>query len=155
MKPEKYILRTEADRNEVLKRLLELPCDSKTNVTLSDAGSKSSRQRGLQFMWYGEVAKSGIGGKHEDTKEGVHLVCKFRWALPILRRDDPFFNDLYEGFLRNHPDNPEAVEWFIDTQVQTEKMTVSQNAEMLTEFQRYYIDKGVNLTDPEDLLTGG
>lgn len=150
MKAENYILVNDNVMNNAIMRIREIPTDGKTKITISDTGSKSARQRGLQWRWNQDVAKSGIGGKHEDNKNGVHLVSKYRWAIPIFIRDDDFFADLYNSWIKAHGSNPERIEWFVDTQVHTENFSTSQMAEFLTEFQRYYLDKGVNLTDPDD-----
>ena len=150
MKAESYILNNQSVLNLAMTRCKSLELDGRTKLTLSDAGGKSARQRGLQFLWYGEVAEAGIGGKHEDTKNGVHLVSKYRWAIPIFSRDDVHFNDLYIAWVDIYGKDAEKLSWFIDCQVHTEKFNTAQAAEFLTEFQRYYVGKGVNLTDPDD-----
>jgi len=155
MKPEKYILRTEADRNEVLKRLLELPCDGKLTVSLSDAGSKSSRQRGLDWRWNTDIANSGMGGKFEDSKDNVHRVCKYKWAIPIMIRDNPFFAELYAAYIALHKNDADRMKWFVDNMVHTESFDSHQMSEYMTEKQRHYVGHGFTLTDPEDLLTAG
>lgn len=149
MKAEQYILINENVRQNLMAHIRSLPADGKLKVTISDASSKSARQRGLEWTWYTDVANSGVGGVHEDTKEGVHLVSKYRWALPIFIRDDEFFAELWTAWKANHEGDEDAMRWFVDTQVHTEKMTTSQTAEYLTEFQRHY-GQIVNLTDPQD-----
>ena len=134
-----------------MTRCKELELDGRTKLTLSDAGDKSARQRGLQWIWNGEVAAAGIGGKHEDTKNGVHLVSKYRWAVPIFVRDDIYFNDLYSVWIQLYGKDADRMLWYVDSQVHTENFNTSQMAEFLTEFQRYYLDKGVTLTNPDDL----
>lgn len=151
MKAESYILANTNVLNTAIIRIKALPLDGTKRLIISDAGSKSDKQRALNWLWNTEVSQSGIGGKHEDTKNGVHLVAKYRWAVPILVRDDPFFADLWGTWFKMYSNQPERVEWFVDTQVHTEKMTASQAAEYLTEFQRYYMSHGVQLTDPDDL----
>ena len=123
--------------------------DGKIKVTFSDVGTKSAKQRGLEWQWYTEVAEAGIGGAHEDSKEGVHLVSKWRFAVRIQQRDDSFFAELYDGWCRKNEGDSSKIMWFIDQQVKTEKFDTAQMAEYLTEFQRYYLRKGINLTDPE------
>ena len=151
MKSESYILTSPNVLNTAIIRLRELECDGKVKLTISDAGDKSSKQRGLQWRWYGEVAKSGLGGKHEDEAQGVHLISKYRWAIPILNRDDDFFSCLYSTYVQLYGKTPERMEWFISNQVHTESLSCSQMAEFLTNFQAYYSSKGVSLTDPDDL----
>ena len=148
MKAETFYLTNRDVIKNVISRILEINTTDKLKITISDIGKKSSRQRGLDWMWNDDIAKAGIGGKYEDTKEGVHLVCKYRFAVPILCRDDEFFSALYEGWLAKHPNDPEAVMWFVEHHVHTEQLKVPQMAEYLTAKQRYYLDKGVNLTDP-------
>lgn len=129
--------------------LNEIIPNGKIKVVFSNAGTKSSKQRGLEWDWYTQVADAGIGGEHEDSKEGVHLVSKWRFGVRIRQRDDSFFADLYDGWCKRHKGDSGAIMWFIDQQVKTEQFDTAQMAEYLTEFQRYYIRKGVNLTDPE------
>lgn len=149
MKAENFILINPAIRDNAIKRIMELDCDSKTKITIASAGNKSARQRGLQWMWYTEVAKAGIGGRHEDTKDGVHLAAKFRWCLPIQLRDSDFFAELYLLFVEKYGNDPDRIEWFVDTQCSTEALSTSQMGEFLTEFQQHY-GQHVNLTDPQD-----
>ena len=68
--------------------LLQVILDGKVKVTFSDAGTKSAKQRGLQWMGYDDKVKAGIGGRLCDTKENVHLEAKYRFAVPIFIRDD-------------------------------------------------------------------
>ena len=151
MKSESYILTNEAVKANAALHIRNIPADGKIKVTISSSGDKSARQRGLQWRWNTDVSKSGKGGKHEDTKEGVHLVSKYRWAIPILIRDDPFFADLHSTWIQLYGKDPDRMEWFVENQVHTEIFTVSQMAEFLTEYQRYYLDNGVELTNPDDL----
>lgn len=149
MKAETFYLKSKSVINNAIARILEIEPDGKIQVTISNTGTKSARQRGLDWQWNTDISLAGIGGKHEDCKNGVHLVCKYRFAVPILCRDDTFFSNLYEGWLNNHKGDEVAILWFVEHHVLTEALTVSQMAEYLTDKQRYYLDKGVNLTDPE------
>ena len=83
MKAEHFILISEQVRANAILRINELPMEGKIKVTISDSGGKTARQRGLQFMWYTEVSEAGIGGRHEDTKEGVHLAKKSSSRIKI------------------------------------------------------------------------
>ena len=42
------------------------------------------------------------------------------------------------------------MKWFISHYVQTEKFNKSQQAEYLTDVQKYWVGKGVNLCEPND-----
>lgn len=149
MKAEMFILVTERVRLNAVTRLMQFECDGKVQVTFSNAGTKSARQRGLQWRWNTDVAMAGIGGRHEDTKEGVHLVSKYHWAVPIFIRDDPNFADLWQYWHTKYRDNAERMEWFVREKVHTEDFNTSQMAEFLTEFERHYAPL-CSLSDPED-----
>lgn len=148
MKKEPYNLINQDIANRFITRFRLLPVDGTYKVVISDIGSKSSRQHGLYWMWSTEVSEAGIGGKHEDTKNGVHLVAKYRWLVPILMRDDPFFADIYLTWKENWGQDEERMLWFIDKQTSTKDLTVSQMAELLTDFERHYRPL-VNLTNPD------
>lgn len=149
MKAENYYITDHKVVDRVVQRVLDIKPEDKLKVTISNEGTKSAKQRGLQWIWYEDISKAGIGGKHEDCKSGVHLVCKFRYAVPIMQREDEFFAALYRGWLSKHKGDETAILWFVDNHVSTEDFTVSQMAEYLTDMQRYYLSKGVNLTAPQ------
>jgi len=146
---ESYRLINDQVRRAAITHINSLECDGKLSVNIVASGNKSARQRGLQWRWYTDVSKAGVGGAHEDSKEGVHLICKYRFAVPIFIRDDEFFADLYAAYRQKYIDSSERIEWFIDTQVHTENFNVSQMAEYLTCIQQYYTTKGVALADPD------
>jgi hypothetical protein len=150
MKAETYHLINDNILNNAIMRMKELECNGKFKLVISNAGDKSARQRGLDWMWSTDIAKSGMGGEFEDTKENVHRVCKYRWAIPILIRDDPFFAELYALYIQLYKNNPDKMLWFVDSRVHTEELNVSQMSEYLTEKQRYYLDNGFPLRDPQD-----
>lgn len=147
MKQEIFFIVNDLVKSNVIKRITNIGADGKVKVVISNAGTKSAKQRGLQWKWYTEVSQAGIGGKHEDTKEGVHLLSKWRWGIPIFIRDNPFFADLFSAWKDKHVLDEEAMLWFVDNQVHTEKFTTSQSAEFLTDFQRHY-SQLIELTDP-------
>ncbi len=149
MKSEKYFIINDQVRENAVLRINNIPADGKLKVVISNAGDKSAKQRGIQWIWNTEVAEAGIGGKHEDTKNGVHLVSKWRWAIPILLRDDDFFSSLYSAWFHLHGKDEDRMKWFVCNHVHTETLSTSQMAEYLTEFQRYY-GPLVNLTDPKE-----
>jgi len=149
VKAEKFILSSELIRDNALNRIKEIELNGKTTVTISDTGSKSARQRALNWVWNENVAESGFGGRHEDTKAGVHRLAKYRWALPILIRDKPNFADLYSVYRQLYEGDQEKMVYFIDEHIHTEHMSISQVAEFLSEFQNYYLGHGVALVDPE------
>lgn len=151
MKTEHYTIISDNVKAVLIDRIRAIPVDGKTKISISDSGSKSAKQRGLQWKWYSEVAQAGIGGKHEDTKEGVNLVAKWRWAVPILIRDDEFFADLFALYQNKWENDPERMRYFVDLYVHTEQFNTSQMAEFLNEFYNHY-SSFVRLTDPNEKL---
>lgn len=147
MKSEKYFLVSDSVRNNAIARINDMPVDGSVKVVISNAASKSAKQRGLQWQWYSEVANAGVGGEREDTKEGVHLISKWRFAIPILQRDDDFFAELLYAWKSHHEEEPNAMLWFVANHVSTEVFTTSQMTEYLDDFQRHYSEH-VNLTNP-------
>ena len=153
MQAEHFYLTSLDVAKKVSARLLDCVMDGKVKVTFSDAGTKSSKQRGLDWKWSTEIAahykSTGTGGEHYDTKEGIHLLCKWRFGVRILQRDDTFFAALWDGWKKAHEGDKRAIMWFIDKHVKTEEFSHSQSGEYLTEKKHYYLNAGVNLTEPE------
>ena len=149
MKAENYYLTSLAVIQKVSARLLECIPDGKIKVTFSDAGSKSAKQRGLQWRGYEDKAASGIGGRFSDTKENCALEAKYRFAIPIFERDDSKFADLYLMYCNKYEGNQEMMLYFVDQHVHTEKFNTSQMAEFLTEFRNDCRRQGIELREPE------
>ena len=153
MKAKNFYLISETVRNNVLDAVRAATLDGKTKVSIGAAGSKSARQRGLQWIWYGDVSKSGIGGQLEETPQGVSIRAKEMFAMPLIWAD----TDKYEGFLEiyslvcvQHGGNDQFMYRFYDKYLHTEWFNTQEMAEFLTAFQIYYTNHGVNLSDPID-----
>lgn len=111
----------------------------------------TAKQRRLQWMWAGEVASSGLG--MDDDKNDVHTRAKWMFLRPILKRDDDVFPIIYRSFIQAIKDHDEDIKIiyrkkFTEQYMSTELITRHQRAEYLTEFQKYWIKKGANLSDP-------
>jgi len=148
MRSKSYYLENDMIRGNAIRHINELKCDGKVKITISNAGSKTSKQRGLQWRWYEDIAKSGIGDA--DTSDDADLKCKWMFARPIFLRDDDFFRELYDMFMAKHGNDPERIKWFCRHMIHTEKFTPKQMAEYLDGIEMYYSSKGVNLTDPRE-----
>lgn len=152
MKAETIYLDSLQAIKKAVSRIMDILPEHKLKIVISGIGTKSDRQRGLQWMWYEDIANSGKGDKYCDTKEGVHLISKYRFGVPIFKRDDDFFADLWYGWQTRCSfleDRGERMLYFVDNHVSTEKFTVSQMAEYLTEMQRYCINNQIELREPQ------
>ena len=149
MKSKTFSLATLDSLKKAKAYLNEIILDGKTKVVFSDAGTKSAKQRGLQWRGYEDKAKSGIGGRFSDTKENCDLEAKYRFAIPIFVRDDSKFAALYLMYCNKYEGNQEMMLYFVDQHVHTEKFNVSQMAEFLTEFRNDCFRKGITLREPE------
>jgi len=122
---------------------------SQTVIFKKTDKSPTAKQNRLMWLWYSEAASSGLGSA--DTKDSVHLESKWKFARPILLRDSDTFIIIFEHFVKTiewADDKKELYKEFTDQYISTTKLSKHQKAEYLTEFQRYWIGKGVNLTDP-------
>lgn len=145
------IITSDQQQRYALSLVGELPIDGTMEVIVKKVDkSSTAKQRRLRWLWAGEVAMSGLG-KHDD-KESVDLAAKWMFARPILLRDDDMFGAIYEYFMdlmKNSPVFSESCKKFTAEYISVVRMTKKQQSEYLAEFQRYWIGKGVNLTDPE------
>ena len=151
MKAETHYPGSDQTLIRLCERLKEVCPDIKLQVTISNKASKSTRQRGLQWKWYGEVANAGVGGEHEESANGVHLKSKWKWAVPLLRETSEEFTEFWENVLQNHRTNPVMMKFIVRDIVSTEGKDFPISR-YLTSFERYYRSHGVNLTIPESEL---
>lgn len=149
MKKEDFILVSEAIKVNACLRIKDIIADGKTMVTIHNAGDRSIKQNALVWLWNTFVSKSGVGSY--DTKEAVHRSIKKRWVIPILLRDDPAFSEVYKAWRSLHEFDIDRMNYFVDEFVSTTKLTTHQMAEMLTDYQRFYLEHEMPLPDPDDL----
>lgn len=148
MKAEPYHLINEHVLNMAIMRLREIPLDGKTKLVISNAGDRSVRQNALYWLWNTFVANSGMGSY--DTKKTVHRAAKKRWAIPILIRDNENFAALYAAWKGLYGSDVDRMNWFLDEEVSTTRLTTHQMAEYLTDYQRFYLGHEISLPLPED-----
>lgn len=149
MKAENFILLNEFIRDNVIAQINKIELNGKIMVTIHNAGDRSVKQNSLLWLWHTAVANSGKGSY--DTKEAVHRASKLRWIIPILIRDDPRFAELYAAYRGLYGSDVDRMNWFVDEEVSTTKLTTHQMAEFLTDYQRQYAEHGIYLPDPDDL----
>ncbi len=145
----------DSNRQKILAKSLidQMPNDGSEQVTFKKVDkSSTARQMRLRFKWMGQLAKSGLG-KH-DTKMSANLGAKYQFGLPILLRDDALFCGMYNHFLETiepYVNNGSLIKEFVERHMSISKlMSRKQQAEYLSDFQQYWVRKGVNLCDPSD-----
>ena len=128
----------------------EMPVDGTGEVVFKKVDlSSTAKQRRLRWLWNTEISHSGLG--RHDTKEGVDLGAKWQFGKAILLRDDDLFGLIYNHFMKvikSREDFSECCRKFASQYISVENMTRQQVVEYLSEFQRYWIGKGVELSDP-------
>lgn len=147
----KSIIVTNQQSKLYLQSLIqEIPEDGSVTVEVKKTKKDStSKQRRLQWLWNTEVSQSGLG--RDDNKMDVHIRAKYMFAMPILMEDDDIFPIIFVKFQESvefASNRSELYKTFCSEYISTERMTKEQRARYLTEFQRYWTGKGVNLTDP-------
>ena len=141
-----YRLASESDLNIAQDALRDAPLDGSMVMAIKPRGSKSDRQRGLQWRLYRAIAKSGMGSS--DTPEEVDLDCKWLFRN-IWLADDDFRLAIYQYVCSEYPERKK--EW-VKNELHTEQLNVSQMSEFLTSIYNYYGAHGIELPTPEDDL---
>ena len=130
----------------------EMPLDGSCEVITKKVDKRlTTKQRALWFIWCRDVALSGVGSN--DTVIDVHTSEKWRVIRPILLRDDEVFGIIYNAFMQTIQGSlvfSESCKIFTRDYISTERLNRNQRAESLSEFEKYWFNKGVNLTIPGD-----
>jgi len=147
------IIDSEMQKNYCRTMIDQIKLDGKSAVVFKKTDmSPTARQRRLWWCWCTEVSMSGLG--QDDDKESVHVRAKWQFIRPILLRDDDLFGMIYNKFMEvvsGMENRSELCQVFAQDYISTERITRKQRAEGMSEFQRFWIGKGVELTNP-DLL---
>jgi hypothetical protein len=107
------------------------------------------KQQKLWFKWCGEVASSGLG--KDDNTNDVHITSKWRFVRPILLEETELFGIIYDQFITTIEGSllhSEYCKEFADKWIHTNDLSRKGRVKSLNEFQRYWIMKGIDLTDP-------
>lgn len=105
---------------------------------------RSGSQNAISHCWYEQIANE-LG---EDTPAGVKRFCKLHYGVPIMRRDDEDFRELYDGSIKPMPYEQKLKA--VGLIPVTSLMNVSQLSEYLTEMQEAYRGR-VQLEFPGDM----
>lgn len=116
-------------------------------VTWAQGASRSGSQNRLAQRWFTDIANQ-LG---DQTHEEVRAMCKLHFGVPILREENEAFRVSYDRVFKALPyeEKLQSVRDF-DLPV-TRLMTVKQMTAFMETMQRYWVQQGVRLTDPEAL----
>lgn len=114
-------------------------------VDIEDGRNRSTEQNKLSFRWYKEISEQ----TGEDV-EDVRARCKLECGIPLLRRDNDKFREVYNRTLL-HLSYEEKVEFIRYTDMQvTRVLNVGQMSEYLDAVFKRQSGFGIALTIPED-----
>ena len=150
MKAETIYLTDQDKVREAIDKILVLDTGNKYQVVIGNADVKTSRQHKYQWRLYSDIARSGLGGKWEETAESAHIKCKYLFALPLMLAKDINFSWLYDMVKKETNNDTEKLMWFVDKQISTMDFTVNEGAQYITDMINYYAPKGFELTDPSE-----
>ena len=140
-----YIITGRTAKLTVVDEVDLLPEDGSMMVKIvSTTKKRSDAQNKLMWLWNTQVGK-----EYGDTKDGIHLDCKERFAVPILIRDDEAFADVW-GEVENLR-SPDIKRKFIDKCVSTSNFSTKQFTEYLKEYEHYWEANNIQLPHPEDI----
>ena len=93
---------------------------------------RSIEQNKLSHAYYKLISEQ-LG---QDTPKGVKQECKLRFGVPILRRDDPDFKEIYDTIIkpRSYEEKLKVMEYLPITSI----MKVGQLQEYIAEIEECY-----------------
>jgi hypothetical protein len=113
-------------------------------VTAIKGEARTQQQNRTLHMWFREISQE-IGDEASEVKG----FCKGRFGLPIVRRDNPEWVKKYAPMYI--PLNHELRIGFFAIVPMTRDFKLPQMMEIMDEVQRYYLQQGIRLTDPDPM----
>lgn len=112
-------------------------------VTINTSKGRTISQNSISHAWYKQVADE----LREHTPGEIKCLCKYHFGLPILRGDDPEYNDACAKVIDPLPyeDKIKAMEFWPVTSL----MKTKQLSDYMEHVQKNYIGR-VELTFPDD-----
>ena len=139
----KHTVNSEASLSELIGLLRSTFRGKKYyQVTIHAGKARSLNQNAIGHAWYLQVSRE----EAEYTPGDVKCLCKYAYALPILRGDDAEYNAACEKVIDVllYEDRIKAMEYWPATSL----MNTKQKTEYLEAVQRHYAAR-VNLEFPE------
>ena len=152
MKPKEklYSLKGKLTKTMVgyVKSALEtLPLDETYQIEIKPyKKDRSGAQRRLQHVWYTHIREEG---DRQETKQEIENYCKYTFGIPILKRDNERFDQVWhnQSSLMTYEHELAAMEFLPVTRL----FTISQNTEYLEECKKHYQLNGIYLPSGDDL----
>jgi hypothetical protein len=138
------IIRTESDRNQFIKKLVDIDLDKQAwDVSAKPyKQSRSLNQNALAAIWYRERGKQTANGEQFERCQ-----CKLLYGVPILM-SDPVFAEAWEPYQLMPYDRQLSAMRIVDV---TSIMNTEQMAEYLEAVERASAEQGIGLTPPNPL----
>lgn len=116
-------------------------------VTTTAGKHRTSHQNKLQRKWMTEIAEQ-MG---DSTAEEWRGYCKLTIGVPILREENEAFRQRYDQIIKPMPYAQKLACMMepLDFPI-TRNMTTKQKTAYLDGINRYFSERGVVLTQPED-----
>lgn len=142
------IIETETDRQLLFQFLAsqKLPM----TVDIKAGGRRTVRQNRLQRQWMNEIAMQS-----DMTPEEARGYCKLHFGVPILRDQDEEFREKYDRVVKplDYETKLMLMQEPFDFPV-TRLMSIQQKTRYLDTVHAFFSGRGIELTDPGDLLSG-
>lgn len=139
-----YIIEQETERKALIEGLskAKLPL----SVQVQQGRHRTSAQNRLMNKWYREIATQWY-----ETPEYVRGYCKLHFGIPLLREGNEIFKEKYDAVLKNktYEDKLALMQFPFELPV-TSLMSVKQHKEYLDRMSQFFIEKGFELTEPDD-----
>lgn len=144
------IVETEQARDMLMKFIAGRPLPFTATVT--DGKHRTNDQNKLQRKWMLEIAAQ-LGDR---TPEDVRGYCKLHFGVPILREENEAFRLTYDRLLkpRTYEEKIEFMKEPMSLPI-TSIMTTRQKTAYLDAVHQFFSERGVILTNPEDLKSRG
>lgn len=110
----------------------------------------TSKQRRLYWMWIGQYAKH-----FGEDKDDAHLFIKRKFLINIYRRDDAGYAAMCDAIAKlkdSEPEEHRAIGEQVIKLTSITKATKLQMTELLDEFFRFAMAKGLVMKCPDDLM---
>jgi hypothetical protein len=140
------IVETEYDRKMLIRFIdgQKLPF----TCTVTAGKIRTSLQNKLQRKWMQEIAEQ-LG---DVTPEEIRGYCKLHLGVPILREENEAFRERYDAIVKPLPYEQKlaVMQEPLDMPI-TRIMTTAQKHRYLNAIWQHFCEKGIVLTNPEDL----